>query len=341
MAKKRIGIDALFQSSIPVAVPATVLERVEPHSMPTNLLSPNPSQPRAFFDDHRMGELAASIRDHGILQPILVRQTPDSDRYQIVAGERRWRAAILVGLAEVPVRVVELSDGEALAVAMVENLQRENLNPIEEAEGYLDLLTSRLSNEPVLAEFADGLDVSTAVIRILRSLTNQKAGNTKNNVVLSLEPIIADVFGRVGKITWQSFVSHRLPLLNLPEEIRSAIRTGQLPHTKARAIARITDQTFGGNSDAARRVRKDLIDQATAEGCSVRELQAIVNRLIEQAKLDQVGESRSSLRASRLVSLRGKLDDLQQRLAAVDPDDFDDDDLEAMDAALDKLLKTM
>ncbi len=99
----------------------------------------NRSQPRKRFDDEALTELAESIQTHGMLQPIVVRPIGER-RYQIVAGERRWRAAKRIGLSEVPVIIRELTDHEASQIALIENLQRENLNPIEEAAGYQALM---------------------------------------------------------------------------------------------------------------------------------------------------------------------------------------------------------
>jgi ParB family chromosome partitioning protein len=93
------------------------------------------SQPRKYFDDDKLEELAESIREHGIIQPLTVRKLA-SGYYQIIAGERRWRAARLAGLSEVPVTIIEADDRKAMELAMIENLQREDLNPMEEAEGY-------------------------------------------------------------------------------------------------------------------------------------------------------------------------------------------------------------
>lgn len=104
----------------------------------TSEIEPNRDQPRKVFSDEAIQALADSIREHGMLQPILVR--PIGGGYQIVAGERRWRAARMLGLDEVPVTIRELSDLETMQIAIIENLQRENLNPVEEAAGYNDLI---------------------------------------------------------------------------------------------------------------------------------------------------------------------------------------------------------
>ena len=123
------GLDALFQDNSVPAQGATEL--------PMDEIFPDRNQPRKDFDDESLQELANSVREHGVLQPILVR--PIDNGYQIVAGERRWRAARLAGLTSVPVNIREMSDFDAMSIALVENLQREDLNPIEEAEGYRNL----------------------------------------------------------------------------------------------------------------------------------------------------------------------------------------------------------
>ena len=102
-------------------------------------IEPNKSQPRKNFDITALNTLADSIRQNGVIQPLLVRSMPDGT-YQIVAGERRWRAAKMAGLTEVPVLVKDLTDLQAQQIALIENLQRENLNPIEEANGYKELM---------------------------------------------------------------------------------------------------------------------------------------------------------------------------------------------------------
>ncbi|MBL9096602.1 MAG: ParB/RepB/Spo0J family partition protein [Alphaproteobacteria bacterium] len=112
-----------------------------PRTLPIALLRPNPFQPREHFEPEALEELANSIRDKGIIQPIIVRPVPGQpDEYQIVAGERRWRAAQKARLHEVPVVIRAFTDAEALEVALIENIQRADLNPIEEARGYRQLI---------------------------------------------------------------------------------------------------------------------------------------------------------------------------------------------------------
>ena len=121
------GLDSLFEEN---ASEVQVKKAVR-----LSEIEPNRAQPRKNFDETAISALADSIREHGVLQPLLVRPLP-AGGYQIVAGERRWRAARMLGLDEIPVVIRELSDLETAQIALIENLQRENLNPIEEALGY-------------------------------------------------------------------------------------------------------------------------------------------------------------------------------------------------------------
>lgn len=117
-------------------------------------IEPNRKQPRKDFDQEKLNELAESIRQHGLIQPITVRELPSASgvSYQIVAGERRWRAARIAGLEDVPVRVMELSDSQTMQIAMIENLQREDLNPVEEAQGYRELIDNYQMTQDELAK---------------------------------------------------------------------------------------------------------------------------------------------------------------------------------------------
>jgi ParB family chromosome partitioning protein len=124
-----------------------------PREVPIEALNPNPKQPRRAFDDAKLDELAASIRDRGVLEPILVRRAKDdSNRYEIVAGERRWRAAQRARLHQVPVVVKDLTDGEVLEVALIENIQREDLNAIDEGAAYQRLIDEFGHTQEVLAK---------------------------------------------------------------------------------------------------------------------------------------------------------------------------------------------
>lgn len=128
------GLDVLFAEN-------TLEDDARTVSLPIHEIVPNREQPRKQFDDEALQELADSIAQHGVLQPLLVRPMPDGS-YRLVAGERRWRASQMAGLTEVPVVVREMNEQEAAELALIENLQREDLNPMEEALGYQTLMDS-------------------------------------------------------------------------------------------------------------------------------------------------------------------------------------------------------
>lgn len=188
------GLDTLFRNT-PDA-PETASDSVQ---LPIRLLVPCSSQPRKYFDETALEELAASIRSQGIVQPLLVRPLPHTtpQAYEIVAGERRWRAARKAGLSEVPVLVRELSDEDALTAALIENVQREDLNPLEEAEAIQAL---------------------------------------KERLPLSQEALAA----RLGKS--RPAVANALRLLQLPENMRGALRDGSLSAGHGRALLAVTEE---------------------------------------------------------------------------------------------------
>ena len=132
-----------------------------------NEIEPNKDQPRKTFDEKALSELADSIAQHGVIQPLLVRPMPDGS-YQLVAGERRWRAARRAGLSEVPVVIREMSDSEMMELALIENLQREDLNPIEEAEGLQQLIhTYGLTQETAAARVGRSRPAIANALRLL------------------------------------------------------------------------------------------------------------------------------------------------------------------------------
>jgi ParB family transcriptional regulator, chromosome partitioning protein len=216
------------------------------------------SQPRRYFDPIALQELVASIEIHGILQPLLVRPLSQGG-YELVAGERRYRAATEAGLSEVPVVVKELDDESAWAISLIENLQREDLNPLEETEGILQLLAIklRLDLEEVprtLYRLQKGLksiedkEWSKQIIE-LKDAPGKSSHNVMGNnesapldITSSELSIVEEVFKSLGLMNWSSFVKNRLPLLNLPEELKLALSSGQIAYTKAKAIASLEDE---------------------------------------------------------------------------------------------------
>lgn len=140
------GLDALFADNSIEEIASTSAVKLKIMD-----IEPNRDQPRKIFDEDALAELADSIAKHGVIQPLLVRPMPDGS-YQLVAGERRWRASRMAGLAEVPVVIKELSDDEAMALALIENLQREDLNAIEEAQGIKALMDTLSLTQDEAAE---------------------------------------------------------------------------------------------------------------------------------------------------------------------------------------------
>lgn len=165
------GLDALFMENL--TDESSGLETLK-----ITDIEPNRSQPRSEFDEESMRELADSIAIHGVLQPLLVRPMADGG-YQLVAGERRWRASRMAGLVEVPVIIREMTDSEMMQIAMIENLQRENLTPLEEAMGYKRLMDEyhftqeEISktvgkSRPVIANALRLLNLSEEALQLLR-----------------------------------------------------------------------------------------------------------------------------------------------------------------------------
>ncbi len=177
MAEKRPALGRGLGALIPQAAPppqapaqapaSPARPAAPPQELDIDLLTPNPRQPRTYIEEQALEELAQSIRSNGVIQPVIVR--PQGDRYEIVAGERRWRAAQRAGLLKVPVVVRNVADADLLQVALIENIQRENLNPIEEAQAY-----RRLSDELHLSQeaIASGVGKDRATVsnylRLLR-----------------------------------------------------------------------------------------------------------------------------------------------------------------------------
>lgn len=153
------GLEALFNENATDDKGVVTLRLTE--------IEPNRNQPRADFDENSLSELAESIQKHGLIQPIVVRPT-SSGAYQIVAGERRWRACRMAGLSEVPVVIKELDDRNYFEVALVENLQREDLNPVEEAQGYRTLVEAYgLTQEQVAESVGKSRSAVTNALRLL------------------------------------------------------------------------------------------------------------------------------------------------------------------------------
>ena len=324
-------------------------------------------QPRQFFDPHKLEELAKSIEVRGVLEPLLVRARSSKGsnaKYELVAGGRRYRAAKMAGLKEVPAIALELDDREALSVAIVENLQREDLNPVEETEGILRLLGLRLeisveevpkllyqlrhevkresqketrkdtkgkSGHNVMASSeSSNLESGHSVMANPESnnpksghnvMANSESGHSESghNVMASEEgKKVLEVFDGLA-ISWLSFVSNRLPLLALPEDMLEVLRSGRLAYTKATAIAKVKNEEARA-SLLAEALEKDLTSsqiqsrvrvlRGEESGDSIE-----VRQLRERARktLGQVNQAKMSKEKQR--KLRNLLDAIDELLS--------------------------
>ncbi len=235
------------------------------------------SQPRRYFDPKKLESLTRSIKKYGILEPLLVRSLPDG-RYELVAGERRYHSGKSAALSEVPVVIKELSDREAFQLSLIENLQREDLNPLEETEGILELLSLELQNDRSevvsllyrMQNLAAGKITDNVISNSKEPITDNVISNPEEGAktitdnVISKNPIeaVKAIFAEVGRMTWESFIVNRLPLLKLPEDIKQALMKGQIEYTKAKAIARVAELT----------ARKNLLAEAIEQSLSLQQI---------------------------------------------------------------------
>ncbi|MBD2124837.1 ParB/RepB/Spo0J family partition protein [Microcoleus sp. ZQ-A2] len=257
------SLDALFGEERPAA------ELVRTSDIKTR------TQPRRYFDPEKLEQLVQSVKQHGILEPLLVRPLP-GNQYQLVAGERRYRAAARVGLTEVPVVVRELNDTEALQLALVENLQREDLNPVEETEGILQLLALKLNLTlpeipPLLYQMKNAFEKDKG-----------KDSDVRDNVIPNPESDseqgVQGVFDELGLMSWYSFTCNRLPLLRLPEDILEVLRRGEIEYTKAKALAQVKDEAE----------RQILLEDAIASSLSLSQIRERVKASQPPPKQEEV-----------------------------------------------------
>lgn len=207
--------------------------------IPLDQIDNNPDQPRKRFDEEQLEELKESIQAHGLLEPIIVR--PVDGRYEVVVGERRWRAAQMAGLAEIPAIVRSMSDREAMEIALVENLQREDLNPLEEAEAYRRLMEEFSLTQEEIAE-----------------RVGKKRSTIANTLrLLELDPEIREDLAS-GKITG----GHAKALLSIPgkaKRLRIARRIVE-EGLSVRAVEELAREEPGKEAAARKRPRMERVD---------------------------------------------------------------------------------
>lgn len=288
--QKLQGLDALFGENESANATKT--------TAPLSLIHLNSRQPRRYFDPQKMQQLVESIKQRGILENLLVRPVPETNppQYELVAGERRYRAAQEIGLTQVPITILELTNQEALEIALIENLQREDLNPIEETEGILRLLASHLGT------------TSEEVITLLNRkayLDRRTDGSDEitDNVIRNQWPMVEQVFSLIGKLSSESFRVNRLPLLNLPTDILKALRQGQIAYTKAKAISRLKDEAK----------RKELLEEAIAEELSLSQIQERIKLTSTQIEMPRTLKSRLSEMTHRYTKSKAWDDPKKQK----------------------------
>jgi ParB family transcriptional regulator, chromosome partitioning protein len=259
------------------------------------------TQPRRYFSPEAMQSLVSSVEKDGILQPVLLR--PLGDNYELVAGERRLLAATKASFNSVPAVIREMSDAQAWEYAIAENLQREDLNPLEETEGILQLLSLRTGCSP------------SDVISLLYRMENEAKGKvTRRNSGREGAEIVEQVFTKLGRMNWQSFIRTRLPLLRKSDDILTALRAGRIEYTKALEIAKLESE-----SD-----RKELLSDAIELSLSLAEIQKQVKAKRPtpeihqlQSRLESTYKKAKQLKVWEKAEKREKLESLLAELEAL------------------------
>ena len=279
------GLDAL----LPSAAPAPGAQERSAFHCPVEKISPQPGQPRQYFDNQELEELTSSIREHGMLEPLVVRRTaPGADKFEIIAGERRWRAAQRAGMKDVLVVVKDVSSKDAFELALVENVQRADLNPIELAEAYDRLLREHAYTQQALAD-----KVGKDRVTIANGLRLLKLPQKIRSMVIGRE--LSE--------------GHARALLGAPDdksmaEIAEKTVRGKLPVRKVEQLIRAARSRGEGKSE------KEKEKAATSPG--IRDLEARLMR-----RLGTRVEVRDSSGKGELVIAYGSLDELDRVLALV------------------------
>ncbi|WP_104992354.1 ParB/RepB/Spo0J family partition protein [Deinococcus sp. NW-56] len=273
----------------------------EVQRLPLEQVRPYPGQPRRHIGGEELEQLTRSVREQGILQPLLVRPVPSGQGYEIAAGERRYRAALAAGLTEVPVLVRPLTDLQMIEVGLVENLQREGLSPIDETEGLLRLVALRLGLTPGEAR--------QALMANLRRPDPAQVG------------LLEEVFALVGQQTWQSFAKNKLRMLQWPPEVLEAMRTRGLPYSLAGIVAaapaehreRLLDLALGGAT--GRELREEvaaLRPASPADPLMARQLEQVRRTLGSPRFLQHLGRGQEAELRKWLERMPGWLKDRGQ-----------------------------
>lgn len=218
MAKARFGLGKGLGALIPALAPALSLVEVD-------AITPNPHQPRGSIDPTALEELAESIRQHGVLQPLVVTQVEGSDElYQLIAGERRWQAAKLAGLDRVPAVIREATPRETLELALVENLQRTDLNPLEEAGAYRSLVEEfGLTQEAVATRVGKSRAAVANSLRLLNLSEEMKASLARGDISAGhARALLAMPEGATRRRLWQRILDQGLSVRQAEQAVKTA-----------------------------------------------------------------------------------------------------------------------
>ncbi|MCC5618613.1 ParB/RepB/Spo0J family partition protein [Nostoc sp. CHAB 5836] len=270
-------LDAFVTAQAESTNDATQVLSIESIVLPQN-------QPRRYFDPNKHEQLKLSIKQHGILQPLIVRPLTNNC-YELVAGERRYRAALELKLEKVPIVVLHLNDKQVIQVALIENLHREDLNPVEETEAVVQLLAFQL-NMPV-----------QEVPALLFRMQKEAKGKAAHNIVGQSEvQVVQEVFNSLGLMSWESFITHRLPLRNLPEEILEVLSQGKIAYTKAQAIARIKDK----------KERQAVLFDSISKNLSLNEIKERISNLKLNTTVNEIEENIAYVERFKAISVKAK-----------------------------------
>lgn len=246
-------------------------------------------QPRQSMDPVALANLAASIRERGVLEPVLVRRVERG--YELIAGERRTRAARDAGLTRIPAIVLDLDDREALEISIMENLQREDLNAVEETEAVLQLL-----------ELTMGLDRGGALALLGEVVQEARGREPQARFDAEQKRAAAELFERLGRFTPASFLANRVPILGFPDELLEVVRSGALDFTKAQALARLDDPGE----------RRRLLEEAVREELSLSQIRRriteirsdrAIERPLDDVVLNRIHQARRLLQRRSLAKL--------------------------------------
>ncbi len=263
-----------------------------PARIPLDAIRLNEQQPRHHMDPTALAQLTASVRQRGVLEPVLVRRV--DDEYELVAGERRTQAAREAGLLEIPAIVLELDDREALEISIIENLQREDLNAVEETEAVLALLGLTLDLDP------------SGVMALLNDVYQRDRGRAGDDSFSEEQRETAvELFERMGRFTPSSFFVNRVPILSFQEDLLEAVRTGRIAFTKAQAIARLESPEQ----------RRALLGEAIEQNLSLSQ----IRRRITEMRADEAVEQPIGERVVLALNSAKRL--LSRRRVAALPED--------------------